>query len=49
MNGKGVAIDGYPRFDTPWLHADFEARQYVITDDDASLRLDFDTTTRTVD
>ena len=47
VEGEAVSIRDYPRFDNPWVHADFEARRYRIVAGDASLVLDFDTLERT--
>jgi hypothetical protein len=44
--GEPVRLRGYPRFDTPWVEARFQARRYVIEHDDARLELDFDEGTR---
>ena len=49
VDGEHVAIDDYPRFDNPYVQADFEARRYEISDGEATLVLDFDELTRDVD
>ena len=46
VKGQGVATADYPRFDTPWVRAPFDARMFEIAIDDATLTLDFDTLTR---
>lgn len=46
VDGDEVAIGDYPRFDTPWLQAEWEARRFEIAEGDARLVLDFDTSTR---
>jgi hypothetical protein len=46
VDGELVPIADYPRFDNPFVHADFETRRYEITDGDRSLVLDFDALTR---
>ena len=46
VDNRDIAIRDYPRFDNPWVHADFEARRFAIKDANASLELDFDHGTR---
>ncbi len=46
VGGDEVAIRDYPRFDTPWLQADWQARRFEIAEGDTRLVLDFDTSTR---
>jgi hypothetical protein len=42
VDGEAVAIADYPRFDNPWVQAEFEARRFEISADGATWVLDFD-------
>ena len=46
VDDRPIAIRDYPRFDNPWVRADFEAHRFAIKDASASLELDFDHGTR---
>ena len=48
VDGAAQPIRDYPRFDNPWVQADFESRRFAIKDGDTSLVLDFDRGTRVV-
>jgi hypothetical protein len=49
VRGAPVAIDGYPRYDNPWSHAPFDAKQITIADRWGGVTLDFANGRRTVD
>jgi len=40
------ALDGYPRFDNPFIRTEFDTRRYEVSDGEYSLVLDFDADTR---
>lgn len=45
-DGKRVALDGYPRYDNPYGHADFPAKKISFTCNGETLRLDWETPER---
>jgi hypothetical protein len=46
VDGKATRLRNYPRFDTPWTDARFQARRFEIQEDGARLELDFDRSIR---
>ena len=48
VNGQNVPLDGYPRFDNPYAHIDFNSLTYEIEYNGLSLQLDFDKGIRTI-
>jgi hypothetical protein len=44
--GDEVAIDGFPRFDNPFVRAEFGARLLEVEHEGFGLRLDFDAPSR---
>lgn len=47
VDGEVTDLHPSPRYDNPWAQVPFESRQVEITEGDRTLRLDFDTATRT--
>jgi len=45
-NGAEVALDAFPRFDNPFVQAEFGARQLDVAHEGFALRLDFDEPSR---
>ncbi|RJO67260.1 MAG: hypothetical protein C4523_10010 [Myxococcales bacterium] len=41
VNGEEVAIAGYPRYDNPFVHVEFDATRYDVALDEYGLLLDF--------
>jgi len=46
VDGQEQPIDGYPRFDNPFVHVDFDTPRYEVSDGVYSLVLDFSSDTR---
>lgn len=47
VNGKEIPLHGYPRYETPYCHADFDTNRYEISCHGKKLVLDFERNERT--